>query len=185
MVLCCVNVVRAAFRAPVAFARPVHWLAPLEIWSAVFARSNRSVSNRKFFNLTILTFSIFSFMPSVGRAITINGTSVQQSDCTPAGINNNCTGTTLHSFTNIPAGQGTVFVQVLYDFFTKVKCINIKESPTNRTAIVWLNAGVASAEIRMSSQLFFNQGNGVTCGGGPVAGYTLSNSPITFIRDIP
>lgn len=140
--------------------------------------------HNRIYTVVGLVFLILIASPSVANALTINGLLVQQTDCSPVNIAYNCSGTTLSTFTNIPSGSGTVYAQMMKDTYTKVKCINVKGSVSDRTSTVSLNAGTGSAQLKMSTQVFYSVGDGVSCS-GLVTGINLSSPAITFVRDIP
>lgn len=138
---------------------------------------------RSTFGMISLAIAGICMLPASGQAVTINATLVQQSRCLPSTITSPCTGTVTVNFSNIPAGGGTVYAQAIRDTYTKLKCINVREPlPANRTFSVSLSPGVATAQIKISSQVGLSLGNGVTCTQGPVVGVTISSPTLTFTR---
>lgn len=129
---------------------------------------------------------IAALAPASASALTLNATVTQQSLCAPSPLSSACTGTVVATFTNVPGGSGTVYAQLVRlvgGVSTNVKCINVRDtSLANRTATVGLNAGVANAQVKFSTQVGLNAGNGITCGQVPVAGITVSSSPVLFTR---
>lgn len=134
----------------------------------------------------VITCLVGLLSPLAASALTISATLVQQTTCTPSSLASTCSGTVVATFANVPSGSGTVYAQVVKivgGVSTNVKCMNVRDSNvTARTATVTLPAGYASGQVKINTQVGLNAGNGVSCGQVPVAGFTVSNTPISFTR---